>query len=184
MKVIVASHPDEPRECQVEWVSPVLDSNTRSIRIRGSIDNHDRRLLADMYCSIILQIEDPTDSIILPGEAVVRKEDAAFVFVQKSSTGGVTSYERRPLSVEPIASGIGFETPATTNPSSAPTEPKEKELPKSVDGRRVRAEMVRVITGVQAGETVVVHNALGLFQEMEDRKEESAPAAQASSKAD
>ncbi len=171
MNVIVVSHPDEPRECTVEWVSPVLDSTTRSIRIRGSLDNRDGRLLAEMYCSIILQIEGPTDSIILPSDAVVRKEDTAFVFVRVASTQGAATYQRRPVKVEPVASGIGFETTPTTAPST-PAGADAPEAARGVDGRRSKAEVVRVIEGVGPGETIVTRNALGLFQEMEDHQGE------------
>jgi len=39
MKVILTSDPDHPYSCTVKWISPVIDVNTRSIKIRGELDN-------------------------------------------------------------------------------------------------------------------------------------------------
>jgi cobalt-zinc-cadmium efflux system membrane fusion protein len=169
MTVIVASHPDEPRECTVEWVSPVLDANTRSIRIRGSLDNRDGRLLADMYCTILLQIEDPKDSILLPSDAVVRREDAAFVFVRTTAAAdGSATYERRAVKVEPVGSGIGFESTPVAAAATAPAATAD--AARSVEGRRARPpEVFRVLEGLSAtgGDVVVIRGALGLTSEME-----------------
>jgi cobalt-zinc-cadmium efflux system membrane fusion protein len=179
MKVIVASHPDEPRECTVEWVSPVLDANTRSIRIRGSLDNRDGRLLADMYCTILLQIEEPKDSILVPNDAVVRKEDAAFVFVRTQvAKDGEATYERRAVKVEPVGSGIGFESvgsAAATVPSMVPKEGRADAAAdgqRSIEGRRVRSELFRVMDGLAGGgdDVIVTRGALGLASEMEQHE--------------
>jgi cobalt-zinc-cadmium efflux system membrane fusion protein len=179
MKVIVASHPDEPRECTVEWVSPVLDANTRSIRIRGSLDNRDGRLLADMYCTILLQIEEPKDSILLPSDAVVRKEDTAFVFVRtQAAKDGQATYERRAVKVEPVGSGIGFESviaAAATGPVIVPKEGRADAAAdgqRSIEGRRVRSELFRVMDGLAAdgGDVIVNRGALGLASEMEQHE--------------
>ena len=168
MKVIVASHPDEPRECTIEWISPVLDANTRSIRVRGSLDNHDGRLLADMYSTLIVTLEDQSDSILVPAEAVIRKGDVDYAFVLTANQSGTATYERRPVKVESLGSGIGFEigdapNPATSQPATDSVDHKNSET------RSALPEMLRVVQGIKAGDIVVSHGGLGLLNEMEQQ---------------
>ncbi|MFI5380987.1 MAG: efflux RND transporter periplasmic adaptor subunit [Tepidisphaerales bacterium] len=169
MKVIVASHPDEPRECTVEWISPVLDSNTRSIRIRGSLDNSDGRLLADMYATIVLILDDQTDSIVVPAEAVVRKGNVNFAFVGRKGADDARVFERRVVKVESIGGGIGFDSDpvapgGTTRPAGESVDNQ------SLESRPSRPEMLRIIEGIHADEVVVTRGALGLYYEIEQHK--------------
>jgi len=165
MKVIVASHPDEPRECTIEWISPVLDANTRSIRVRGSLDNQDGRLLADMYSTLIVTLDDKSDSILMPTEAVIRKGDLAYAFVLTGNGDGATTYQRRAVKVERLGSGIGFEIgeSSTTRPVTATVDGKNGE------SRSALPELLRVVEGIKTGDIVVIHGGLGLINEMEQQ---------------
>ncbi|MGA2502175.1 MAG: efflux RND transporter periplasmic adaptor subunit [Tepidisphaeraceae bacterium] len=169
MKVIVASHPDEPRECTVEWISPVLDSNTRSIRIRGSLDNADGRLLADMYATIVLIVDDKTDSIVVPAEAVVRKRDITYAFVGCKHGDDAQVFERRIVKAEPIGGGIGFGfDPASPGGTTRPAG--ESVDSQSLESSPSRPEMLRIVEGIHDGDLVVTRGALGLYYEIEQHK--------------
>ena len=83
MNVILASDPEHalPGDYSVTWISPVIDANTRSIKIRGELDNSDGRLLAQMYATLVVTVNDGNGSIVVPTDAVVRKGPQAYVFV-------------------------------------------------------------------------------------------------------
>jgi multidrug efflux pump subunit AcrA (membrane-fusion protein) len=166
MRVIVASRPDEPRDCVVEWVSPVLDGASRSVRIRGSLDNRDGRLLADMYCTILLAVdEDGGDSVVVPADAVVHERSAAFVFVESGRDKSGAKYRRRGVDVASADSGTGFGG-SEDGGRSAGDAPAAVD---AVDGGPRRAERVRILSGIAPGETLVVSGALLLESEIERR---------------
>lgn len=167
MKVIVASHPDEPRECVIEWISPVLDSNTRSIRVRGSLDNHEGRLMADMYSTLIVTVDDQSDSILLPTEAVIRKGDRSYAFVLSSDQLGTATYQRRLIRVESLGSGIGFEVGDITTSGTRPAV--ESVDSKNSETRSALPELLRVTEGIKPGDIVVTRGGLGLLNEMEQQ---------------
>jgi len=102
--VKIAAFPSLPVECSVDFISPQLDVATRSIRIRGTIDNRDRRLLADMYGTLLVTIDEGKASIIVPADAVVRKLDKSYVFVETRapSEGKAALFEKRPVTVETV----------------------------------------------------------------------------------
>jgi cobalt-zinc-cadmium efflux system membrane fusion protein len=134
MAVRLAAFPERPIECSVDAISPALDSATRSIRIRGQIDNPDRSLLSDMYGTLLVTVDDGRGSIVVPAEAVIHKLQSsyAFVRVRPPAEDGTVAFERREVVAE------------------------------TVDHERLR-----VTKGLAAGDVVVSHGALALFQECE-----------------
>ncbi|HLY75476.1 MAG TPA: efflux RND transporter periplasmic adaptor subunit, partial [Planctomycetota bacterium] len=102
--VRIAAFPSLPVECTVDFISPQLDVATRSIRIRGTIDNHDRRLLADMYGMLLVTIDEGRNSIIVPAEAIVRKLQTSYALVRTRGPGGdkAGTFEKREVAVETV----------------------------------------------------------------------------------
>jgi multidrug efflux pump subunit AcrA (membrane-fusion protein) len=104
MRVRLTAFPSLALECTVDLISPQLDVATRSVRIRGMIDNRDRRLLADMYGTLFVMIDEGKNSIIVPAEAVVRKLQSSFSFVRTKppSEGKAGTFEKREVTVETV----------------------------------------------------------------------------------
>jgi cobalt-zinc-cadmium efflux system membrane fusion protein len=104
MKVKIAAFPSLPLECMVDFISPQLDSSTRSIRIRGAIVNPDRRLLADMYGTLLVTIDDGKHSIVIPAEAAIRRLETSYVLVRTKapSEGKAGTFESREVVLETI----------------------------------------------------------------------------------
>ena len=161
--VYLTSAPNVPHETTIDWISPVLDVNTRSIRIRCSLDNQDGRMLAEMYATLQITVDAGSDAIIVPADAVVRKRADAFVFVESSGTAGATTYQRRPVKVEPVDAGPGLSAAPSTQSSNDPTI--------VVGSVEAAAQRLRVIDGLKPGESIVQSGALGLFNEMESQQQ-------------
>lgn len=67
---------------KVETVSEFLDPNTRTIKVRGSVDNSDRLLKAEMFVTVSVSPRTaPAASV--PAKAVFLKGDKHFVFVEQ-----------------------------------------------------------------------------------------------------
>jgi cobalt-zinc-cadmium efflux system membrane fusion protein len=164
MKVIFASDPDQPRSCKIDWISPVLDPNTHSVRIRGSLENDGGQLLADMYGTMLVTVDAGKDSIVIPSECVVRKGKDAFVFEQVAGgDASTTRYKRLPVKVESVDVGFGISESAAAI-ASAKREPNQAA---ATDESSMRP--VRVVDGLKPGQAIVQSGALGLFNEMEQQ---------------
>jgi len=157
--MVFTSDPDHPRPCKIEWISPSLDPNTHSVRIRATLANPDGLLLADMYATMIVTIDPGRDSLVIPAEAVVRKDAAAFVFVKSAVKGNATRYRCKAVRIAPLNAGFGASSSASTALGSAA---------RNSDGSQDMAS-VRVVEGVGAGDVIVRNGALGLFNEMEQQ---------------
>jgi cobalt-zinc-cadmium efflux system membrane fusion protein len=160
MKVYFTSEPDRARECKIEWISPVLDPNTHSVHVQGVVDNSDRHLLSDMYCTIVVTIADGKDSLIVPADAVVREESKAFVFVQTGTDGSKPRLRLTPVQIEPVDVGFGTSAPASAAIGSA--------IPTS-GGANPASGSVRIVAGIHTGDLIVTHGALGLYNEMKEQ---------------
>ena len=103
MQVFVAAQPDKPRTCTIDWISPVLDPTTRAVRIRGRLDNlASPPLLADLYATLVITIDDGAQSMVLPAESVVQTPKGDFVFVKESVDKGNTTFKRRSVGTQTI----------------------------------------------------------------------------------
>jgi RND family efflux transporter MFP subunit len=108
MKVVLAAYPDRPLESVVDFVSPEIDGATRSIMIRGTVDNTEGHILADMYGTLLVTVDDGQGSLIVPSNSVVRdlKADRTYLFVRRDAAlRGTGLYERVPVEVKPVDAG-------------------------------------------------------------------------------
>ncbi len=67
---------------RVDKVSEFIDANTRTIKVRGSVDNAPRRLKAEMFVSINLPSPDAPGARV-PARAVFLNGDKHYVFVEE-----------------------------------------------------------------------------------------------------
>ena len=74
--------PDQAFTGRVDKVSEFIDSNTRTIKVRGSVDNSRRRLKAEMFVSVNVP-SDEVANISVPAAAVFLKGEKHFVFIQE-----------------------------------------------------------------------------------------------------
>jgi cobalt-zinc-cadmium efflux system membrane fusion protein len=89
--VKVESFPQDLFPAVITYVGDVVDPTTRTIKIRCDVTNLDRKLKADMFARIHLQVGAQNMGVALPREAVIRMDGDAFVFVQSNQE----EYERR-----------------------------------------------------------------------------------------
>jgi cobalt-zinc-cadmium efflux system membrane fusion protein len=75
--------PDQTFTGRVDKVSEFIDPSTRTIKVRGAVDNPRRRLKAEMFVNVRLPDgEIPTISV--PAAAIFLKGEKHFVFVQEN----------------------------------------------------------------------------------------------------
>lgn len=64
--------PGEVFSGTVDYVYPVLDENTRTLRVRLRFDNPDERLKPNMYASVTIYGQTHQDALSIPREALIR----------------------------------------------------------------------------------------------------------------
>ena len=76
--------PEEKFTGRVDMVSDFLDPATRTIRVRGSVDNSKRRLKAEMFMTAELGSGTPTAGTDVPAKAVFLMGEKHFLFVEEN----------------------------------------------------------------------------------------------------
>lgn len=160
VKAIFTSEPDHPLDCKIDWISPVLDPNTHSIRVRGVIDNKAGRLLADMYGTLLVTVDSGKGALVIPAACVVRQGTASYVFVEAPEHGEALHYKRTLVQVEPV--DVGFGTSDSAAAATSSTGDSGRSGTPGVEDRPVR-----IVAGLQPGQKVVRSGALGLFNELQ-----------------
>ena len=152
------SDPDRRFQSKIGWISPVLDPNTHSVRVRGTLDNRDGRLLADMYGTMVVTLDEGAGSIVLASECVVRQGTDSYVFLPLGHTGNKTRFCRKKVKVEPVDVGFGVSDSAV---AAATAE--------GAGGQGNVFRPLRITAGLNPGDSVVRSGALGLFNEIEQQ---------------
>ncbi len=66
----------------VAWISPAVDEQTRTLRVRVVLDNDDRRLRDKTFGTARIILREEPHAVVVPREAVQSTSDAHFVFVR------------------------------------------------------------------------------------------------------
>lgn len=80
-EVSLVSYPGETFPARISMVSPVVDSNSRTVEIRLDIDDPNQRLRHGMFAVIILVIRQVQDTIVVPKTAVRTYNQENIVYV-------------------------------------------------------------------------------------------------------
>jgi cobalt-zinc-cadmium efflux system membrane fusion protein len=102
--VTVTAYPNEVRECDVDWVSDVLDPQTRTAKARCTFSNQDGRLRPEMYASVRLDLE-PRQALAVPRAALVHLGEYDVVFTQIGEANDRIRFERVPVEVDRATTG-------------------------------------------------------------------------------
>jgi cobalt-zinc-cadmium efflux system membrane fusion protein len=98
--VAVEAYPGETFAGVIAYVGDVVDSTTRTIKVRCSVTNRGLKLKPEMFARVNLNVGSGAAVLVLPKEAVLEVGGQEFVFVQAADG----RYVRRPV-VTGTASG-------------------------------------------------------------------------------
>ncbi len=93
VEVRLAAYPDEVMNGTITYVGDVLDPATRTMQLRLTLDNPQRRLKPEMFATIRVASEAAPDMLTVPEAAVQHDRDRSFVFVQREEG----AFEARPV---------------------------------------------------------------------------------------
>lgn len=90
-----AAYPDAQFPGEVTFVSPCVDAETHTIKVRALVGNTDYRLKLGMFVTADILVEAPGRYVVVPLEAVHVSGDDRIVFIKE----GETTFEARKVTV-------------------------------------------------------------------------------------
>jgi len=99
----------DSHEGTVRAIAPAIQTDTRTLRVRGEVPNPDYRLRPGSFAAVEIELRGEEDTILVPAEAITRSRGRNFVFiVEADDTASMREVEmgiRRRDAVE-IRSGL------------------------------------------------------------------------------
>ncbi len=122
-KVVAIAYPGEEFSGLIKSISPVLDPNTRSVKVRIEVRNPDKKLKPEMYVDVIIESEytSPDGSyeiLAVPKEAILDTGTRKIIYVQALGFGeylgkevnvgpeGMVDIAGKEVRLYPILSGL------------------------------------------------------------------------------
>jgi cobalt-zinc-cadmium efflux system membrane fusion protein len=94
---------DERAHGRIAHVADVVDPQTRTVKVRGTVKNSERRLKAEMF--VTAEIKVPAGiGLLVPGKAVYLRGEQYFVFVE----AGPGTFVRKAVRVGPATDGYSL----------------------------------------------------------------------------
>ncbi len=141
VRITVRSDPGRTVTGEVSFVSPYVDSSTRTVAVEARVPNPGAELRAGQFANVVMELES-REGVVVPEAAVVPRQDRRLVFVVRDGTARQRSVqlgERSRGSVEilsgvsdgdtvvvaghqRLADGAAVSVAGTGSPTSAPGE--------------------------------------------------------------
>jgi membrane fusion protein (multidrug efflux system) len=80
ISIRVAPFPDRLFKARVTVISPTIDSRTRTLRVKGVLENRDGELRPGLFARVDLGVTRRSGVVMIPEEAVLQRSDGAVVF--------------------------------------------------------------------------------------------------------
>ena len=93
---IIQGQEERPEEGTLTFIDNNVDLNTGTIKLKGTFTNTDRRLWPGQYVNVALTLNQQSNAIVVPTQAIVTGQQGAFVFVVKPDL----TAEARPVKVD------------------------------------------------------------------------------------
>lgn len=100
--VTVEAYPDMTFPAVVAAIGDIVDSNSRTIKVRASVNNDYRKLKPEMFARLHLNLVNGQSFIAVPKEAVLVVDGNEYVYVVESEG----RYAKRPVKVSPASGDL------------------------------------------------------------------------------
>lgn len=79
-QLTTAAYPDSVFSAQVSYISEVIDSDTRTVKVRFTVSNPKRNLKPEMFASVRLFLNESEKCVLVPATAVFTISEKSYVF--------------------------------------------------------------------------------------------------------
>ena len=108
VEVTLPGEDAEPVHGALSFIDNTVDPDNRTIHLRATFANQDRRLWPGQYVKVLLTIAQEPNSILVPSQAIQTGQNNQFVYVVKSdqTVEARTITTRRTLDNETVVEGV------------------------------------------------------------------------------
>ena len=83
-----AAYPDQVLAGRITSINPLVDGETRTVRVSVTISNAQRRILPGMYARVALEARRLPGRVLVPRVALLERDRRSLVFVYHGDTSG------------------------------------------------------------------------------------------------
>jgi multidrug efflux system membrane fusion protein len=84
VEVLAPMNEEHPQRGVITFIDNAVDSNTGTIRIKGTFANKERNLWPGQFVNVVLTLTTEPNVIVVPSQAIQTGQDGQYVFVVKS----------------------------------------------------------------------------------------------------
>jgi membrane fusion protein (multidrug efflux system) len=166
IEIMVDAYPGELFKGKVEAFDARLNQDARTLMVRGTLPNPDRKLLPGMFANAAVLAGEPKQVVTVPRTALTYSLYGDSVWVVKHEAAQASPAPTPTSSkVEPVGTAIAADAP--------PTEPKLKAERRFVRVGATQGDRIAIAEGIKAGEEVVTSGQLKLQQGAEIKVDNS-----------
>lgn len=115
--VTTQAYPGEEFKGVIKAVSPIIDPNTRTARVRLEIDNPEKKLKLEMFVDVFIEVNLGEETLAIPREAILDTGTRKIVWLDmgegnftareiKTGAEGVSLIDGQKVKVFPVLSGL------------------------------------------------------------------------------
>jgi membrane fusion protein (multidrug efflux system) len=153
------AYPGQLFKGEVEAFDAKLGQDTRTLMVRATVPNPDRKLLPGMFANVAVLAGSANEFVTVPRTAVTYSLYGDSVWVVKEGAPAPAASPAPTASAEPVASAV---TADVTPVGSIPAEPKLTVERRFVRVGPTEGDRLAILEGVKAGEEVVTSGQLKL----------------------
>ncbi len=90
---LVPMNDERPERGFISFIDNTVDTNTGTIRLKGTFANHDKKLWPGQFVNVVLTLTTEPNAIVVPSQAIQTGQEGQYVFVVKQDL----TVESRPV---------------------------------------------------------------------------------------
>jgi multidrug efflux system membrane fusion protein len=83
VEAIVPMNEERPEKGIITFIDNTVDSNTGTIRLKGTFTNRERKLWPGQFVNVVLTLTTEPNAIVVPSQAIQTGQEGQYVFVVK-----------------------------------------------------------------------------------------------------
>jgi multidrug efflux system membrane fusion protein len=113
VEALVPLNEERPERGFITFIDNAVDTNTGTIRLKGTFANHDKKLWPGQFVNVVLTLTTEPNAIVVPSQAIQTGQEGQYVFVVKQD-----------LTVElrPVVAGRTVDTETVVQKGLTPEE--------------------------------------------------------------